>query len=54
MAIMVCFDFADIFLPLAKALRYLRLGDSFDRLPLRNNLHSRLVLTAENVIRQTH
>jgi hypothetical protein len=28
MAIMVCFDFADIFLPLAKALRYLRLGNS--------------------------
>lgn len=27
MAIMVCFDFADIFLPLAKALRYLRLGN---------------------------
>jgi acyl-CoA-dependent ceramide synthase len=25
MAIMVCFDLADIFLPLAKALRYLRL-----------------------------
>ena len=37
MAIMVCFDFADIFLPLAKALRYLRLGDSLDRLLAQQN-----------------
>ena len=38
MAIMVCFDFADIFLPLAKALRYLRLGNSLPLLPHKTHL----------------